>query len=278
MIIKQNLCDQRNYRKTRRGNGKIEYIVIHYTGNVGDTDEGNANYFAGRDTGDTSAHYFVDEDSVTQSVPDNSCAFHCGGTTYKHPKCRNDNSIGIEMCSDKDANGKFIITGKTVNNTVELTKMKMKQYGLELDKVLRHFDITGKKCPEPWVRDENQWNDFKARLINDNNIKEDIEFNTCVDQLIKDNVMTKPTTDKNYWKESIKNNTDVNGEWVGTIIKKMVSGKITNVTLEKAVNYLVDQNIIVSPNYWITNAVKNKTCRASYVRNLFVDTVKILKL
>ncbi|MCE5220045.1 MAG: N-acetylmuramoyl-L-alanine amidase [Clostridium sp.] len=163
MLIKQNPCDQRNYRAKR--NGKIEYIVIHYTGNVGDTDEGNANYFAGRDTGDTSANYFVDEDSVTQSVNDNACAYHCGAKTYKHPKCRNDNSIGIEMCSDKDVNGKFIIMAKTIDNTVGLTKMKMKQYGLGIDRVLRHFDVTGKICPEPWVRDENQWKNFKARLV-----------------------------------------------------------------------------------------------------------------
>ena len=174
MDIKQIPCDSRNYR-ARRGTGKIEYIVMHYTGNNGDTDEGNGNYFAGRDTNDTSAHYFVDEDSVTQSVQDNFCAFHCGGTSYIHPKCRNDNSIGIEMCSDKDENGKFIITAKTVDNTVELTKIKMKQYGVGIDKVLRHHDITGKSCPEPWVRDEVKWNNFKKRLMNDLNGDEDMK-------------------------------------------------------------------------------------------------------
>ena len=164
MDIKQKPCNPKNYRLHRTKN--IKYIVLHFTSNNGDTDEGNGNYFANNDTGDTSAHYFVDEDSVTQSVLDDACAFHCGGKTYKHPDCRNDNSLGIEMCSDKDADGNYIITAATVENAVELTKNRMDKYGVSIDCVLRHYDVTGKNCPAPWVTDESQWVAFKARLIN----------------------------------------------------------------------------------------------------------------
>ena len=162
-IVKQNLCDPRNYRSYRKQS--IKYIVLHYTAGVGDTDEGNGIYFAGRDTGDTSAHYFVDEDSITQSVQDNACAFHCGGTSYRHAECRNDNAIGIEMCSDKDVNGNYIITPATVNNAVELTKYLMDKYSVPIDRVIRHYDVTGKNCPAPWVQDESQWTAFKTRLV-----------------------------------------------------------------------------------------------------------------
>jgi len=161
--IKQKLCDPRNYRAYRKAN--IKYLVLHYTAGNGDTDEGNGNYFAGRDTGDTSAHYFVDEDSKTQSVPDDACAFHCGATTYKHPECRNDNSIGIEMCSDMDAAGKYVITDATVDNAVELTKYLMGKHNIDIDHVLRHYDVTGKLCPEPWVRNSQLWEEFKTRLV-----------------------------------------------------------------------------------------------------------------
>lgn len=162
ITIKTNLCDPRNYRNPRRS--FIKYLVLHYDGNVGATDEDNGVYFANNDTKDTSAGYFVDEDSITLSVPDNACAFHCGAITYKHPKCRNDNSIGIEMCSDKDANGNYIITEATVARTVELVKYLMNLYGIKIDCVLRHYDVTGKNCPAPWVKDEKQWLDFKKRL------------------------------------------------------------------------------------------------------------------
>jgi len=182
MEIKQNLCDLRNYRSYRKDN--IKYIVLHYTGNIADTDEGNGNYFANNDTSDTSAHYFIDEDSITQSVPNEFCAFHCGGVTYKHWECRNDNSIGIEMCSDKNSNGDYIITDTTVNNAVELTKYLMDKYNIGINNILRHFDVCSKNCPEPWVRNENLWIAFKNRLIETDNSEEEndmIRYNKLSD-------------------------------------------------------------------------------------------------
>lgn len=170
MNIKQNLCYAGNYRAYRRDS--IKYLVWHYDGNDGATDEGNGKYFADNDTGDTSAHYFVDEDSMTNSVPDGACAFHCGGKTYKHPECRNDNSIGIELCSDKDENGEYIITEATVQNAVELGRHLMKLYNIDIDHNLRHFDVTGKNCPAPWVKHPELWEDFKSRLTETGNKQE----------------------------------------------------------------------------------------------------------
>ena len=57
-------ADSSNFYSGRGGNS-IKYIVMHYTANDGDTDEGNAHYFQGAGRR-ASAHYFVDEDSVTQ--------------------------------------------------------------------------------------------------------------------------------------------------------------------------------------------------------------------
>ena len=179
--LKYNLCDPRNYRKSRRS--FIEFLVFHYDGNVGATDENNGEYFANNDTNDTSAGYFVDEDSVTQSVPDNACAFHCGAATYVHPYCRNDNSIGIEMCSDKDADGNYIITEATVANAIRLGKFLMRLYGVKIDCVLRHFDVTGKNCPEPWVRNPELWEDFKKRLASTDVVEEDEEMGELYEKL-----------------------------------------------------------------------------------------------
>ena len=201
MEIKQNLCDPRNYRTPRRG--FVNYLVIHYDGNKGATDEGNANYFANNDTHDTSAHYFVDEDSVTQSVPDNACAFHCGANTYKHPYCRNDNSIGIEMCSDVDRLGNYIITEETVARTVELTKYLMKLYSIPPENVLRHYDVTGKNCPAPWVKDEKLWIDFKSRIKGGNVVVEDWKTKIMTDAekagIIMPNAGHKPDDPATKW-------------------------------------------------------------------------------
>lgn len=52
----------------RLGGRDVAFVVLHYTGNVSDTAKANCKYFAGGDR-EASAHYFVDEDSIYQSVP-----------------------------------------------------------------------------------------------------------------------------------------------------------------------------------------------------------------
>ena len=79
----------------------IEYIVVHYPANKGDTAKNNVDYFARTVTG-TSAHYFVDRNAVMQSVDEGDTAWHCGSDHPRHPYCRNSNSIGIEMCDSVD--------------------------------------------------------------------------------------------------------------------------------------------------------------------------------
>ena len=170
-------ADPSNYYSGRGGNS-IKYIVMHYTANDGDTDEGNAHYFQGAGRR-ASAHYFVDEDSVTQSVRDRDAAWHCGGDleSSHHPLrgiCMNRNSLGVEMCSDI-VGGKYTITPQTVDRAVELVKYLMAKYGIDVDHVVRHYDVTGKLCPEPWVRDESLWRKFKARLTAKDPIEEEIK-------------------------------------------------------------------------------------------------------
>lgn len=165
-----------------RGGNSIKYIVVHYTAGNGDTAMNNAQYFHNNSGLNASAHYFVDENSVVQSVRDADGAWHCGGPleSSHHPLhniCMNRNSLGVEMCSDK-VNGKYVITAQTVDRTVELVRWLMDKYGIDVDHVVRHYDVTGKDCPEPWVRDESLWRKFKARLTVKDPIEEEIKAMT----------------------------------------------------------------------------------------------------
>lgn len=160
MNIKELLAHESNYSKGRHET--IKYIVLHYTANKGDTAKGNCNYFSSPNRG-ASAHYFVDENEIYRSVRDINISWHCGATSYKHKYCRNSNSIGIEMCSDF-INGNYVITENTVKNAADLTKYLMEKYNIPIENVLRHYDVTGKICPEPWVRDEIKWIEFKSKL------------------------------------------------------------------------------------------------------------------
>ena len=165
---------------------RIKYIVVHFTANNGDTAYGNTNY--SKSYRGASAHYFVDENNIYQSVEDKNVAWHCGAKKYKHSTCRNSNSLGVELCSMKDSKGNFYFMDKTVDNAVELVKMLMAKYNVPIANVIRHYDVTGKNCPEPFVRDIKAWQNFKGRL-EEKVVKQNIKINgkvKSVDAINKD--------------------------------------------------------------------------------------------
>lgn len=166
-IFKTNIANKFNYGG-KRNTGNIKYLVFHYTGNDGDSDESNGKHFHNHIV-KASAHYFVDDDSVTQSVPDNYIAYSVGGKCQSshHPLykvCTNSNSISIEMC-DCFKNGVVEITDKTIENAIELGRVLMKKYNISIDHVIRHYDVNGKACPNcNGLLNNANWNAFKSRL------------------------------------------------------------------------------------------------------------------
>lgn len=139
------------------GNTK-QYIVIHDTGNVTDSDEGNANYFCTGSRG-ASAHYFVDSDSITQVVKDDDCSWHCGDGYGKYG-ITNRNSIGIELCR---VNNK--VEYQTKVNAIELIKLLMSKYNIPIDRVVRHYDASRKCCPSSMSANNwAEWYEFKNMI------------------------------------------------------------------------------------------------------------------
>ena len=145
-----------------RAGQKVEWIVLHYTANVGDTAKGNAQYFASQYFG-ASAHFFVDENEVWQSVALEDTAWHCGDNPPSKNGCTNRTSVGIEMCTSWK-NGNYHIKDAVVDRTVDLVLYLLTLYPGA--KLCRHYDVTGKRCPMPWVDDPGQWEKFKERIEN----------------------------------------------------------------------------------------------------------------
>lgn len=159
--------DLTSINRTVKSSRQIKYIVIHYTGNGTDTAKANANYFRSVNRG-ASAHYFVDDEFVYQSVKDKDEAWSVGknyGSNNLFNKVTNSNSISIEMCSKNS-----IITNETFYNTVELTISLMNKYNISSDNVYRHYDVCSKQCPgwSGWGTRANDtgtvWNKFKASI------------------------------------------------------------------------------------------------------------------
>ena len=141
-------------------NKRNMWIVIHYVGAVSSA-KANAQYFHSAKR-NASASYFVDEKEIWQVVDDKNAAWHVGANRYFN-SCRNTNSIGIEMCCKKE-NGKWYFEPQTIRNTITLTKHLMKKYGIPIERVCRHYDVTKKICPEPFVKDEKAWQEFLRKV------------------------------------------------------------------------------------------------------------------
>lgn len=160
----KRLITKVNFTDSNRSKGQIKYLVKHYVGATGGA-EANCKYFENTYRG-ASAHFFVGHDGeIWQCVEENDTAWHCGSSSYKHKECRNSNSIGIELCVKKDANGKWYYTEKTKEAAVKLFAYLMDKYGIDAAHVLRHYDVTGKSCGEPDVRSGNKvWSQFKKDI------------------------------------------------------------------------------------------------------------------
>lgn len=171
-----------NFRAASRRPSDICYLVIHFTANDGDSAKNNADYFA-REAPGASAHFFVDEREIWQSVQEKDIAWHCGTRgMYFHPYCRNANSLGVELCSRKRGE-KYYFTPETVKNAQQFVRSLMKRYGIPTENVVRHYDVTHKNCPAPFVEDAGAWQRFKAGLMEQ--AKEDNMTEKQVKQLIE---------------------------------------------------------------------------------------------
>lgn len=192
--IKVETAARKNYGN-RRSVRDIQYLVIHYTGNDGDSAKGNANYFKNHIV-EASAHYFVDDAGIVQSVPDDFTAYSVGGKKYPscaktgggrfYGKCTNANSISVELC-DTRKNGKYDFTEKTLENAAELSRLLLKKYKIPVDNIIRHFDVVGKNCPAPFVSDEKAWKAFKERIVDEVKYYEEMkEVPKWAQPLVKD--------------------------------------------------------------------------------------------
>lgn len=168
--IKEQLANSGNYGGSRNAS-QIRYLVYHYTGNDGDRAANNAKYFQNNIV-KASAHYFVDDTTVWRSVPDLKVAWSVGGSKYANADktgggtmygvITNTNSLSIEMC-DTIRNGVYQASEATLANAAALGRTLMEKYGIPIENVYRHFDVTGKHCPS-YLVNAQKWAEFKKRL------------------------------------------------------------------------------------------------------------------
>ena len=162
-----------SYDPKKRKKKNIKYIVIHYTGNVNDTAENNAKYFATSNTREAGAHFFVDQKGkVYKSIPMNRTAWAVGGDQRSgmkgeakyYNKCTNFNSVSIELCDI----AKKEPSAEMIKATRKLVKY-IQTYCPKAKTIIRHWDVNGKKCPAKMVGNSatkggKAWKKFKDKI------------------------------------------------------------------------------------------------------------------
>ena len=153
-----------NVHITKSANRPTTYIAIHYT--AGSTSKkGTAlNIKKVFESRNASADFCVDDETMVQFNPDikNYYCWAVGDKKYSNTKgaslygkATNKNTISIEMCSNlkkgtsvQAANHEgWYLTDETIKQCAKLTKILMKKFNIPIERVIRHYDVSGKLCP-----------------------------------------------------------------------------------------------------------------------------------
>lgn len=204
MTINRNYTTTNPHNTGDRGRNGVKsdyrWIVVHYVGNSDangfeTTARNNCIYYRDANVG-ASANFYVDHTGVYQSVPWDSSryAWHCGigiGNENKYQyllndgagQCNNATSIGVEICVCKKSvktksayDTDWYFNENTYHNALEFIKYLMNYFNIDINHVVRHYDVNTihKPCPRPFVGDDlniyygktgnSLWNEFKAKL------------------------------------------------------------------------------------------------------------------
>ena len=160
-------------------NRTIKYLAIHYTA--------GGSSAPGRAKGMKSSW----EKSFNPD-PKNYYCWAVGDKKAAGVKCtdgRNSNTISIEICSNlkkgtsasKPNHSGWYYTDEALNNGIRLAKILMKKFNITVERVVRHYDISGKLCPgiigyndgriynedgtkTDKFNNSDKWREFKSRL------------------------------------------------------------------------------------------------------------------
>lgn len=142
------------------------YLAIHFTAGSNSTPGRAQNVYNTFVSRSASADFAVDDRDMVQFNPDIN-NYYCwavgdaknstSGGASLYGKATNRNTISIEICStckpatstavSKPNHEGWSFTDAALNNAVKLAKIIMKKYNIPIDRVVRHYDISGKLCP-----------------------------------------------------------------------------------------------------------------------------------
>ena len=171
----------------------IKYLAIHYT--AGATSKAGAARAVKRvfEQRKASADFAVDDKEIVQFNPDPT-NYYCWAVGDKKAAgaladVTNRNTISIEICSNLAKGTSAAVpnhsgwhfTDAAIENALKLARILMRKYNIPCERVIRHYDASGKLCPGlvGWNdgalyttegksagkrNDSDKWQEFKRKL------------------------------------------------------------------------------------------------------------------
>jgi len=136
-----------NFDLKKRDKKKIKYLIYHYTGMKNDKlaikklTSFNSN---------VSCHYYINKSGkLIKMVPDLYVAWHAGKSCWGNHKSINYKSIGIEISNPGHQYGYRNFTGNQIKCLIKISKLIIKKYNIDKNKILGHSDIAPLRKIDP---------------------------------------------------------------------------------------------------------------------------------
>lgn len=150
MKIIKNMVAESKYKIKCPNNMTPTRIVVHETANDASAKSEIA-YMISNDK-ETSFHFAVDDTEIVQGIPENRNAWHAGDGNGKG----NREGIAVEICYSKSGGERW---QKAIDNAAQFIAELLKTRNWGIDKVTKHQDYSGKRCPHR-ILDSYGWDNF----------------------------------------------------------------------------------------------------------------------
>ena len=150
-----------NFSKKPRNDGKIKFLIIHYTGMQSMRASIKRLVSAKHKV---SCHYLISrEGKIFQMVNENKVAWHAGKSKWGNLENLNNNSIGIELVNKGHKFGYQKFSVKQINVLVKLCIRLKKKYKIKNRFILGHSDIAQLRKSDPG--EKFPWFNLKKRNL-----------------------------------------------------------------------------------------------------------------
>lgn len=147
-------------KTVKKRKDRIEFLVVHYTANTHPEADARKNATYLRNKRAAGTHYCIDDEEIIQCTEEDNIAYAVGDRKWigfipkpwLSGKIKNNNSLSFEMCLGGGRNDSIII-----ETTAQQLGWQLVNKGLDISRVVRHYDVSGKHCPR-FCYSDKKWN------------------------------------------------------------------------------------------------------------------------